>query len=376
MCLSLSLSRSLGLSAAESRFKALSGLVGEAMEAERAVAARLAPALAEALQGVGAGGSLLAAALDLEALARLLRKEQLNSYGVLASRQQAAAAAAAGQQQRQQRAGGEGRGGGRATTASGGGGGAAGGGAGEGDEDGERRLRGSALYAQASLINHECLPNVARFDFFDALRPDAGSTHVTFRALHDLPPGTELAQSYVPLHWSLQERQAQCREVYGFDCTCPRCQTESQWSDEEEEGEENEWETDSGDGGDMETDAAAGEEAAGEEAGGDDGEVEMQDAQPPIVAPPGEEGPLEPTYLRLFLLKYMCSAPGCFGTAAPPKPGSTVLECNVCGRARSEKEFLRELERNMQPQQQQQRERQEQQQQRQQGAGRSGSARR
>ncbi len=63
---------------------------------------------------------------------------------------------------------------------------------------------------------------MARYDFFDGRRPD--STHISFRALHDLPAGTELAQSYVPLHWSLAERQAQCRDVYGFACTCPRCQ--------------------------------------------------------------------------------------------------------------------------------------------------------
>ncbi len=32
---------------------------------------------------------------------------------------------------------------------------------------GERRIRGTALYPKASLLNHECLPNVARVDNFD-----------------------------------------------------------------------------------------------------------------------------------------------------------------------------------------------------------------
>ncbi len=32
---------------------------------------------------------------------------------------------------------------------------------------GERRLRGIAIYPIASSINHECLPNVARVDDFD-----------------------------------------------------------------------------------------------------------------------------------------------------------------------------------------------------------------
>ena len=64
---------------------------------------------------------------------------------------------------------------------------------------GERRIRGTALYAQASLINHECLPNVARFDRFDASSAPASSaphpganTAVEFRALHDIPAGAWL----------------------------------------------------------------------------------------------------------------------------------------------------------------------------------------
>ncbi len=32
---------------------------------------------------------------------------------------------------------------------------------------GERRIRGTAIYPIASSINHECLPNVARVDDFD-----------------------------------------------------------------------------------------------------------------------------------------------------------------------------------------------------------------
>jgi hypothetical protein len=76
-----------------------------------------------------------------EELAALLRKEQLNGYGVLAPH----------------------------------------------GPSGERRLRGSGLYPNCSLINHECNPNVARFDAFDS-----GSVRMTFRAMHDLPPGEEL----------------------------------------------------------------------------------------------------------------------------------------------------------------------------------------
>lgn len=61
---------------------------------------------------------------------------------------------------------------------------------------GERRIRGTALYAQASLINNECLPNVARFDRFDAPppagAPPGANAAAEFRALHDIPPGARL----------------------------------------------------------------------------------------------------------------------------------------------------------------------------------------
>ncbi len=46
---------------------------------------------------------------------------------------------------------------------------------------------------------------------------------VQFRALHNLPAGEELTQSYFPLHTSFHGRQQRCREQYGFECTCPRC---------------------------------------------------------------------------------------------------------------------------------------------------------
>lgn len=107
--------------------------------------------------------------MELPELAALLRKEQLNSYGILAPLQlQPQAAAPAGDMD-------------------------------DGDEDDEddeggRVLRGSGVYVHASLINHECNPNVARYDYFDAPKhtpslPAPSTTHVVFRAMHDLPPG-------------------------------------------------------------------------------------------------------------------------------------------------------------------------------------------
>ena len=193
-----------------------------------------------------AAGQLLSAA----EVATLLAKEQLNCFGLLAPlhlQQQHPAAAAADAD------------------------------ADEDDSEGRssRRLRGGALYPICALLNHECIPNVARFDALDAavggawpaqwprqqhqqqqtaaavaavagsdaaaaaaLAAAAGlsagphgsngscgcgsnggcsgsssTTLVTMRALHGLPAGTEVVLSYVPLNWDLQDRQQQTQQV-------------------------------------------------------------------------------------------------------------------------------------------------------------------
>lgn len=64
---------------------------------------------------------------------------------------------------------------------------------------GERRIRGSGVYPMSSLLNHDCMPNVARYDYFDG--PQEDNTIVEFRALHDIPADTQITQSYFPLSW-------------------------------------------------------------------------------------------------------------------------------------------------------------------------------
>jgi SET and MYND domain-containing protein len=254
---------------------------------------------------------------------------------------------------------------------------------------GERRVRGGGVYPRCSLINHECAPNAARFDAFDAAGPAGGasssssggggggdgggvlssgggyplSTAVSIRAMHDLPEGTEIVQSYFPLNWDLRERRRQAREVYGFECCCPRCLAEAApgWGGASGEsgsgsGSGSEWETEDGeeDGADEmehERQAAA--------SGGDQQQQQQQQQhyhhqqqQHEVAAGTGpgssggtgdDRGPLDPTYLQLFLLKYMCPRKACFGTMAAVL-GSDLCECNVCGGRRSEAEFLAELE--------------------------------
>ena len=53
---------------------------------------------------------------------------------------------------------------------------------------------------------------------------------------------------------------------------------------------------------------------------------------------------LDPTYLQLFLLKYLCCEADCFGTFILEDVGSNVHVCNVCSRRRTEEEFLADLE--------------------------------
>lgn len=58
----------------------------------------------------------------------------------------------------------------------------------------------------------------------------------------------------------------------------------------------------------------------------------------------GDREAMDPVYLQIFLVKYLCSQPGCFGTLVPQALGSTVHACNVCCKARTEAEFIAELE--------------------------------
>lgn len=71
--------------------------------------------------------------------------------------------------------------------------------------------------------------------------------------------------------------------------------------------------------------------------------VRVPAGPPPMQPDEGEQEPLEPTYLQLYLLKYVCPEPGCFGTLAPPQPGTDVLQCSVCNAVRSEADFMADL---------------------------------
>ena len=59
---------------------------------------------------------------------------------------------------------------------------------------GERRIRGTAIYPRAALLNHECLPNVARFDDFDS--PHLRAPHNTaVRPLHPAAASSDMGST-------------------------------------------------------------------------------------------------------------------------------------------------------------------------------------
>lgn len=71
------------------------------------------------------------------------------------------------------------------------------------------------FYVVASLFNHSCSPNVYKFR--------KGQTY-EFRALYDIPKGTELCHNYLYLAtFNDNQRQQQLINNYGFLCKCDAC---------------------------------------------------------------------------------------------------------------------------------------------------------
>ena len=58
----------------------------------------------------------------------------------------------------------------------------------------------------------------------------------------------------------------------------------------------------------------------------------------------GAAGPVRDVVYALWFLKFLCPEEGCGGTLAPPHPAAETMECNYCGRLRSDAEFYECLE--------------------------------
>lgn len=303
--LQLSCLRASQLSQPGSSYQQLQELGSIVTADQQRLASKLHPMLAAAL---GADVALM----SVDDMAKELAREQHNSYGILLQPSDPSTS-------------------GRGHTS----------GHTSGHASSERKLRGSGVYLMASLINHECCPNVARFDYFD--RPGPGNSSLMFRALHDLPAGTEVTQSYVPINWSYRQRQRQLRDVFHFTCNCSRCQTEGMADNCSESS--GEWETDSEGEGEEEEEVemeACDGSADHQHEVQDDADEASMGTSPPTHPP--DEPPHDSTYIQLYLLKYLCPQRKCFGTLAPMPDARDVYECNICGHQRTEAEFMAEVE--------------------------------
>jgi hypothetical protein len=186
------------------------------------------------------------------------------------------------------------------------------------------------------------------------------------RALHAIPPYTELTLSYVPLFWERRDRRAQLRAEYAFTCRCARCRTEKRWEHEdEEEGGEDEHDHDHDDdeeedgddgeeGEDDEGEEEDGEDAAAADSDADSSEAE-DDSSPDAVA-------LSRGEMNVYCMKYICPSKTCGGTMAPIQTGNGTaalpplvpgpqgaalgghMECNVCGKMRTDAQFAKQLQ--------------------------------
>lgn len=184
------------------------------------------------------------------------------------------------------------------------------------------KARAYAVYSRASLFNHDCLPNACHFDYPD--RPGPGNTDIVVRALHDISEGREVCISYFAANWRYADRQRRLLEDYGFRCECDRCQVESRWKDDDNNGDEGD-----------EDDTMEAEE--GEDVG-DDGDDGMEDGD--VGADGDDDFPH-----AYFFVRYLCDSEGCWGMLAPlpPSPNgelSHVFECNLCGKMRKEEDDM------------------------------------
>lgn len=143
------------------------------------------------------------------------------------------------------------------------------------------------------------------------------NTEIIIRVLHDLPEGREICLSYFPVNFGYTERQKRLKEDYGFDCCCDRCKVEEHWKDEEEQDNNNEVDEEEG------MDEEDADEVMDESGDGDgDGENDFPH--------------------KYFFLRYVCDRKNCWGTLAPLAPSSSgpsaLMECNVCGKLKSEED--------------------------------------
>lgn len=144
-------------------------------------------------------------------------------------------------------------------------------------ENGGRSVRAYAIYPNASLFNHDCVPNACRFDYPDSVSD--GNTDIIIRMMHDVPQGWEVCLSYFRLRLIYEERKKRLLDYFGFACLCELCKAEKNKIEHNEED---------------------------------------------VLLPHGD-----------FFERFVCQRENCGGTLAPLPPSdgtpSDVVECNFCG---------------------------------------------
>ncbi|KAL8381853.1 hypothetical protein RB595_005885 [Gaeumannomyces hyphopodioides] len=73
------------------------------------------------------------------------------------------------------------------------------------------------IWPHAAIMNHACVAN--------STRAFCGDLFIT-RASREIPEGEEITQQYVPVRADWNERQAQLRRWWGFECACALCEAE------------------------------------------------------------------------------------------------------------------------------------------------------
>jgi hypothetical protein len=84
--------------------------------------------------------------------------------------------------------------------------------------DPSMNMNAVALFREASMFNHSCVPNV---EFKWNPKEPAGE----FFALEDISEGSELLVSYIDSFAPKEDRSKYLKGTYGFDCDCPKCRT-------------------------------------------------------------------------------------------------------------------------------------------------------
>jgi hypothetical protein len=169
-------------------------------------------------------------------------------------------------------------------------------------------IRGYGIYPHLALVNHSCIPNCIRWDNVDNNNNDNNNNSrrsMRYVSLHDIPIGTELLTSYVPISWNYSERQDYLKELFGFECKCLRCILEN---------------------------------------------PKKSKKHKIIINNEKNVDKIDKNYVNLYLLKYLCREGFCTGSMSPIKDydandlTKSYCECNTCGRRRSDADFLKELQ--------------------------------